>query len=92
MKRDMLPPLAVLAVILAFALWNSAAITGYLWCFAHLMRRVFSCSRVTAGVYTVLFLALHFLKFLRRFLYLQILRQHRQRGHLITCLKLVFEA
>ena len=29
MKRDMLPPLAVLAVILAFALWNSAAITGY---------------------------------------------------------------
>ena len=28
MKRDMLPPLAVLAVILAFALWNSAAITG----------------------------------------------------------------
>ena len=27
MKRDMLPPLAVLAVILAFALWNSAAIT-----------------------------------------------------------------
>ena len=29
MKRDMLPPLAVLAVILAFALWNSAAITGH---------------------------------------------------------------
>ena len=29
MKRDMLPPLAVLAVILAFALWNSASITGY---------------------------------------------------------------
>ena len=28
MKRDMLPPLAVLAIILAFALWNSAAITG----------------------------------------------------------------
>ena len=28
MKRDMLPPLAVLVVILAFALWNSAAITG----------------------------------------------------------------
>ena len=27
MKRDMLPPLAVLAVILAFALWNSSAIT-----------------------------------------------------------------
>ena len=29
MKRDMLPPLAVLAVILAFALWNSTAITGH---------------------------------------------------------------
>lgn len=27
MKREMLPPLAVLAVILAFALWNSSAIT-----------------------------------------------------------------
>ena len=27
MKRDMLPPLAVLAVILAFAIWNSSAIT-----------------------------------------------------------------
>ena len=29
MKRDMLPPLAVLVVILAFALWNSAAITNH---------------------------------------------------------------
>ena len=29
MKRDMLPPLAVLVVILAFALWNSAVITGH---------------------------------------------------------------
>ena len=28
MKRDMLPPLAALVVILAFALWNSAAMTG----------------------------------------------------------------
>ena len=29
MKRDMLPPLTVLAVILAFSLWNSAAITNH---------------------------------------------------------------
>ena len=29
MKKDMLPPVAVLAVILAFALWNSAVITGH---------------------------------------------------------------
>ena len=29
MKKDMLPPVGVLAVILAFALWNSAAITGH---------------------------------------------------------------
>ena len=41
----------------------SAAITGYLWCFACLMRRVFSCSRATAGVLTCLFFALHFMVF-----------------------------
>ena len=29
MKKDMLPPVGVLAVILAFALWNSAVITGH---------------------------------------------------------------
>ena len=29
MKKEMLPPAALLAVILAFALWNSAAITGH---------------------------------------------------------------
>lgn len=29
MKKDMLPPAGVLAVILAFALWNSAVITGH---------------------------------------------------------------
>ena len=29
MKKDMLPPVDVLAVILAFALWNSAVITGH---------------------------------------------------------------
>ena len=29
MKKDMIPPVAVLAVILAFALWNSAAITDH---------------------------------------------------------------
>ena len=29
MKRDMLPPAAVLMLILAFALWNSSAITGH---------------------------------------------------------------
>lgn len=29
MKRDMLPPLTVLAVILTFSLWNSAAITNH---------------------------------------------------------------
>ena len=29
MKKDMLPPVGVLAVILAFALWNSAAITDH---------------------------------------------------------------
>ncbi len=29
MKRDMLPPAAVLAVILAFSLWNSAVITNH---------------------------------------------------------------
>lgn len=51
------------AQTLMHAVVFSAAITGYLWCFAHLMRRVFSCSRVTAGVLTVLFLALHFLVF-----------------------------
>lgn len=41
----------------------SAAITGYLWCFACLMRRVFSCSRTTTAVLSVLFFALHFLVF-----------------------------
>lgn len=51
------------AQTLMHAVVVSAAITGYLWCFAHLMRRVFSCSHVTAGVFTVLFLALHFLVF-----------------------------
>ena len=29
MKRDMLPPVAVLTLILAFALWNSSAITEH---------------------------------------------------------------
>ena len=29
MKKDMLPSVGVLAVILAFALWNSAVITGH---------------------------------------------------------------
>lgn len=29
MKKDMIPPVGVLAVILAFALWNSAVITGH---------------------------------------------------------------
>ena len=29
MKKDRLPPVGVLAVILAFALWNSAVITGH---------------------------------------------------------------
>ena len=29
MKKDMLPPVGVLAVILAVALWNSAVITGH---------------------------------------------------------------
>ena len=29
MKKDRLPPMGVLAVILAFALWNSAVITGH---------------------------------------------------------------
>ena len=29
MKKAMLPPVGVLAVILAFALWNSAVITGH---------------------------------------------------------------
>ena len=29
MKRDMLPPAAVLMLILAFALWNSSTITGH---------------------------------------------------------------
>ena len=29
MKKDMLPPVGVLSVILAFALWNSAVITGH---------------------------------------------------------------
>ena len=29
MKKDMLPPVGVLAVIMAFALWNSAVITGH---------------------------------------------------------------
>ena len=51
------------AQTLMHAVVVSAAITGYLWCFAHLMRRVFSCSHVTAGVFTVLFLTLHFLVF-----------------------------
>ena len=32
MKKDMLPPVGVLAVILAFALWNSAVITGHTQC------------------------------------------------------------
>lgn len=51
------------AQTLMHALVVSAAITGYLWCFAHLMRRVFSCSRVTTCVLTTLFFALHFLVF-----------------------------
>lgn len=51
------------AQTLMHAVVVSAAITGYLWCFDHLMRRVFSCSHVTAGVFTVLFLTLHFLVF-----------------------------
>lgn len=29
MKRDMLPPVAVLTLILAFAVWNSSAITAH---------------------------------------------------------------
>lgn len=51
------------AQTLMHALVISAAITGYLWCFARLMRRVFSCSRVTTCVLTTLFFALHFLVF-----------------------------
>ena len=40
MKRDMLPPLAVLAVILAFALWNSAAITDHTQRWRNQLRQV----------------------------------------------------
>ena len=53
----------LLAQTLMHAFVFSAAITAYLWCFARLMRRVFSCSRVTTCVLTTLFLALHFLVF-----------------------------
>lgn len=53
----------ITAQTLMHALVVSAAITGYLWCFACLMRRVFSCSRAAAGVFTCLFFALHFLVF-----------------------------
>ena len=67
------------AQTLMHAVVVSAAITGYLWCFAHLMRRVFSCSRVTAGVYTVLFLALHFLVFRTA---------HENNVHLLHCVSL----
>lgn len=51
------------AQTLMHAVVISAAITGFLWCFARLARQLFSCSRMTASVLTVLFLALHFLVF-----------------------------
>ena len=51
------------AQTLMHAVVISAAITGFLWCFARLERRLFSFSRMTASVLTVLFLAVHFLVF-----------------------------
>lgn len=45
------------------ALVVSSAITGYLWCFSSLMRRLFSCSRLTTALITTIFLSLHFLVF-----------------------------
>lgn len=53
----------ITAQTLMHAFVVSAAITGYLWCFANLMRRVLSCSRITAAVLCTLFFALHFLVF-----------------------------
>lgn len=51
----------ITAQTLMHALVVSAAITGYLYCFARLMRQVFSFTRVTASVLTTLFFSLHFL-------------------------------
>lgn len=53
----------ITAQTLMHAFVVSAAITGYLWCFACLMRRLFSCSLTTTAVLTTLFFALHFLVF-----------------------------
>lgn len=53
----------ITAQTLMHAVVVSAAITGFLWCFARLERQLFSCSRITASVLTILFLALHFLVF-----------------------------
>lgn len=53
----------ITAQTLIHAFVVSAAITGYLWCFACLMRRLFSFSRTTTAVLTTLFFALHFLVF-----------------------------
>ena len=51
----------ITAQTLMHAVVVSAAITGYLYCFSHFMRQVFSFSRITTAVLTAIFFSLHFL-------------------------------